>query len=193
MQPPSLTRRSLLRHGTAAVTTLALTQAVLRVDTANARGPGHATGDPISHDLRDYGVVGDGAADDTDPICRAIRDAEGTGRDNVIFELGLFAGVQGQERTFLLAPRGTDLGLPTDLGGMTALDWDPRKSNLESALGAACTRLKATMRSLGLRSRPSPQEMPSLTTSPWQGSCSSQMKPGSLSRVPTLSGCPGGS
>jgi predicted nucleotide-binding protein len=75
-------------------------------------------------------------------------------RDNVIFELGLFAGVLGRERSFLLTPRGTDLRLPTDLGGMTPLDWDPRKLNMESAVGAACTRLKAAMSSLGLRSTP---------------------------------------
>jgi CRP/FNR family cyclic AMP-dependent transcriptional regulator len=73
-------------------------------------------------------------------------------RDNVVFETGLFAGRLGLERTFLLVPRGTDLRLPSDLDGITPIDWDPMKANLESALGPACTRLKSVMTTVGLRS-----------------------------------------
>ena len=73
-------------------------------------------------------------------------------RDNVIFEAGLFAGAIGRERVFLLQPRRQDLTLPTDLDGMTPLSWDPEKGNLGSALGPACTQLKAAMAAGGLRS-----------------------------------------
>jgi hypothetical protein len=44
-------------------------------------------------------------------------------RDNVVFEAGLFGGVLGMRRTFILHARGSKL--PTDLLGLTCVRYDP--------------------------------------------------------------------
>lgn len=67
-------------------------------------------------------------------------------RDNLIFELGLFTGILGRARTFLVYPRDARLHLPTDLAGVTAATYASRSdSNLEAALGPVCTRIKRAM------------------------------------------------
>lgn len=70
-------------------------------------------------------------------------------RDNVIFELGLFFGGLGKERTFMVVPRNEPrLKLPTDLVGLTLLDFDASKSNLRAALGPACTAIRLALGNL---------------------------------------------
>lgn len=73
-------------------------------------------------------------------------------RDNVIFELGLFIGGLGRERTFIMSDRTQTLQLPSDLAGVTRATFEPHSSgNLEAALGAPATRIKGAMKRLGLR------------------------------------------
>jgi hypothetical protein len=75
----------------------------------------------------------------------------GAVRDNVLFELGLFMGGLGRDRTFVLVPRGVDLHLPTDLLGLNAAEYDPTPApdDLAAALGAACNKIRLAMRPLG--------------------------------------------
>jgi hypothetical protein len=73
-------------------------------------------------------------------------------RDNVVFELGLFVGGLGRERTFMVYDRTNPPVLPTDLAGVTAATFAPHSSgNLEPALGAPCTRIQNAIDKLGVR------------------------------------------
>lgn len=73
-------------------------------------------------------------------------------RDNVVFELGLFMGRLGRERTFILSPRGVDLKIPTDLLGVKPIEYDPsRLSDIRACLGAPCTELRNQIIRLGSR------------------------------------------
>jgi len=45
-------------------------------------------------------------------------------RDNVVFELGLFMGAIGRERTFIIKPKGKDIKIPSDLLGVTCLEYE---------------------------------------------------------------------
>lgn len=73
-------------------------------------------------------------------------------RDNVLFELGLFVGGLGRDRTFMLFDRTHPPSLPSDLAGVTAATYEPHTSgNLQAALGAACTQIQNTIEKLGVR------------------------------------------
>jgi len=68
-------------------------------------------------------------------------------RDNVLFELGLFMGCLGPERTFILMPQDDKLfHLPTDLLGIVAAKYDAaRGDDLFSLLGPACNQVRRAM------------------------------------------------
>jgi predicted nucleotide-binding protein len=68
-------------------------------------------------------------------------------RDNVLFELGVFMGILGRDRTFIVYCRDKPLDLPTDLAGVTAATFADRPDgNLHAALGPVATLIKREMR-----------------------------------------------
>lgn len=89
-------------------------------------------------------------------------------RDNVVFELGLFVGAIGKERSFILKPRDVDIHLPTDLLGMTPADYDPNRSDgdLVSAINRACSLIKIEAASLGILNRSSLSESRAIIANP---------------------------
>jgi hypothetical protein len=72
-------------------------------------------------------------------------------RDNVIFELGLFMGRLGRDRTFILHQRDPGLRIPSDLSGVTTAqyNWPRADGSHRSAVAAACDRIRNQIRSLG--------------------------------------------
>lgn len=80
------------------------------------------------------------------------RDVESMGpRDNVLFELGLFMGRLGRERTFLVHQSRADLKIPSDLAGVTAAvyEWPRRDRDHQAALSPACAAIRRVIRDLG--------------------------------------------
>lgn len=70
-------------------------------------------------------------------------------RDNVVFEVGLFMGILGRERVFLLRPRRQDLNLPSDLTGLKTVDYTIE--NDKPNVAAACAEIREAVRTLGCR------------------------------------------
>jgi hypothetical protein len=87
-----------------------------------------------------------------DDLARSRGHEKEVARDNVLFELGLFMGALGRERTFMIYDRSNPPALPSDLAGITATTFEPHSSgNLEAALGAACTKILQQIEKHGIR------------------------------------------
>ena len=81
-----------------------------------------------------------------------VRTDETLGpRDNIVFELGLFMGRLGRERTFIVRPESGPLKIPSDLSGISTatFDWPRSDLNYRAALGPACDLMREAIRDLG--------------------------------------------
>ena len=73
-------------------------------------------------------------------------------RDNCIFELGLFMGALGRERSFIVKPRGVDIKLPSDLLGLTPLEYsDGQLETLTPRIAPLCTAIRNVAKTLGAK------------------------------------------
>ncbi|MFM2196598.1 MAG: hypothetical protein RLZZ505_30 [Verrucomicrobiota bacterium] len=67
-------------------------------------------------------------------------------RDNCVFELGMFLGALGKKRTFLVRERGVTLKLPSDLSGVTPLEYAMSSDVPKVAkIGPVCTELRSVI------------------------------------------------
>jgi predicted nucleotide-binding protein len=65
-------------------------------------------------------------------------------RDNVLFELGLFMGALGRERTFIVAEKS--VRLPTDLAGIAIVNFERGAgTNMVANIGPVVTKLQLEM------------------------------------------------
>lgn len=93
-------------------------------------------------------------------------------RDNVLFELGLFVGRLGRHRSIFLVPKGTDLHIPSDLHGVTAVSFEANRGdgNVNAALGPAANRIRNTLKNtkpLNASENTTAPEMPPELKLPW--------------------------
>jgi CRP/FNR family cyclic AMP-dependent transcriptional regulator len=71
-------------------------------------------------------------------------------RDNCIFELGLFMGALGRDRTFIVKPRGVDIKIPSDLLGITLLEYPiGNPETLSPRIAPLCTIIRNTIGAMG--------------------------------------------
>src|ERR1043166_2220797 len=87
-----------------------------------------------------------------DDLIASRRDETLGPRDNVIFELGLFMGRLGRSRTFILHQSDARVKIPSDLAGVTSAlyQWPRADGSYQSAVGAACDRIREVVRDLGV-------------------------------------------
>lgn len=73
-------------------------------------------------------------------------------RDNVMFELGLFMGRLGRNRTFGICSDSPGLTLPSDLAGVTLARFNVANAgeDVTAALGPACFQIRQAIRELGV-------------------------------------------
>ena len=79
------------------------------------------------------------------------RDVESPApRDNVVFELGLFMGLLGRERTFIVKPRAVTVKMPSDLLGFTPIEYTEGESEtIVSRIAPICNEIRKIVQSLG--------------------------------------------
>lgn len=85
-----------------------------------------------------------------DDMVRKRGEEKQIARDNVIFELGLFMGALGRDRTYYLHCRDDEIEFPSDLAGIKGATFG-RRDNLAAALRPAATDILDRIKKLGPR------------------------------------------
>ncbi|PWU12010.1 MAG: cyclic nucleotide-binding protein [Terriglobia bacterium] len=87
-----------------------------------------------------------------DDITFSKRMKKASPRDNLVFELGLFMGVIGRERVFILKPRGAEIKIPSDLFGVTWIEYPPRgPRSLRARIAPICRQISRIINTKGPR------------------------------------------
>jgi CRP/FNR family transcriptional regulator, cyclic AMP receptor protein len=125
---------------------------VPQVWTNNVFLPGGGSMEALENRITsaDFGVL---VCTPDDQVTNEKRGVETVApRDNVILELGMCLGAMGRQRAYLVRPRGVELKIPTDLLGITPIDYVADDStNLAAHIGPVCTLIKQAVERLGPR------------------------------------------
>jgi hypothetical protein len=90
------------------------------------------------------------AQDDWTSVGQPAADGgQASPRDNVVFEAGLFGGVLGMRRTFIL--HANDAKLPTDLLGLTCVRYDA--STADAEMDSICEKIRTAIENEGRAAR----------------------------------------
>ncbi|MBR9802089.1 cyclic nucleotide-binding domain-containing protein [bacterium] len=126
----------------------------VKVWTDNVFGPMKQTMEDLEREVAsaDFAV----AVVMPEDVVRSRKKQSAVPRDNVIFELGLFMGQLGRDRTLIVCPRGLDLKMPSDLLGLNPLTFSvptdlKDAETLSAPLAPVCTSLKNLFDKLGPR------------------------------------------
>ena len=94
-----------------------------------------------------------------DDLTRSRGKSAPAVRDNVVFELGMFIGRLGRDRTFMLMPNPFAGRLPSDLAGITTARYEAARFEREPrpAVGSACTQIRQALRAVQPRMAPEPR------------------------------------
>lgn len=117
--------------------------------------PGRSNIDSILNEAQahDYAVIVI-TADDTKNR-RGVEERSPS--DNVILEVGLYIGILGLRRTFIVCDRDEQPKLPTNLDGIGVITYSlVGHSSLRAALGAACTEIEELIRNDWILGPPPP-------------------------------------
>jgi len=95
-----------------------------------------------------------------DDLTETWGESSPTARDNVTFELGMFIGRLGRDRTFMLVPGTSTVRLPSDLIGLTTARYDADRfdsGQRRAAVGPACMKIRDALTSIQLRRTEEPR------------------------------------
>jgi O-acetyl-ADP-ribose deacetylase (regulator of RNase III) len=94
-----------------------------------------------------------------DDVTESRGESRSTARDNVIFELGMFIGRLGRDRTFMLLPTTPDVSLPSDLAGIITARYDADRFDRQprAAVGPACAQIRQAVRAIDFRMAAEPR------------------------------------
>ncbi|MEH2699029.1 MULTISPECIES: TIR domain-containing protein [Rhizobium] len=122
---------------------LELAGAVAKIWTEGVFAPGDHTLESLAVqlELMDFAV----AIFSPDDKVKSRGKEKSAPRDNTVFELGLFAGKIGRERSFFAVPQVEHVKIPSDLAGITSVRYsiDPLKGlDVDVACEAIANRIK---------------------------------------------------
>ena len=98
----------------------------------------------------DFGVL---VCTKDDKILNEHRDVDMYApRDNVVLELGMCLGALGRHRTLLVKPRTKTLKIPSDLLGITLIDYtDDDPVHITTHMSPVCTKIRSVVEKLGAK------------------------------------------